>query len=213
MTSVFIVSALPAVRAGLATLVQGDPANQVVGVMHPAEGLLEALTEQMPDVTILDLDPADTPDTIFELSEALPGLRLLLLGPLPQGNHLPAALAGRAWAYLPRHATGDEILAAIRAVASGLVVIHPALATQVMPIPPAAPELPTGLVPQDELTAREQEVLHLIALGLPNKTIASRLGISEHTVKFHVASILSKLGASSRTEAVRLAARRGLIVL
>ena len=65
----------------------------------------------------------------------------------------------------------------------------------------------------DDLTPREKEVLQFIALGLANKTIAGRLGISEHTVKFHVASLLSKLGAASRTEAVLLGARRGLVVL
>jgi DNA-binding NarL/FixJ family response regulator len=100
----------------------------------------------------------------------------------------------------------------VRAVASGLVVADPALAGRLMAADSAgtiASAAPAG----EDLTPRERQVLELIALGLPNKTIARRLGISEHTAKFHVAAVMAKLGAASRTEAVRLAARRGLVAL
>lgn len=213
MLTVFIVSGLPAVRAGLAALVQADPECRVVGTASPDSNLVTALAEQPADVTLLDLNGADAVETVIELADALPGLRPLLLGPLSEGERLPAALAGRAWGYIPRTATGDEVLAAVRALASGLIAIDPALAADAFSLQPPPLEMPQEERAGSDLTPREREVLQLIALGLPNKTIASRLSISEHTVKFHVASILSKLGATSRTEAVRLGARRGLVIL
>ncbi len=103
--------------------------------------------------------------------------------------------------------TPDEIENAIRAVHAGLVVTAPELLAH----PHAAPILIEDLI--EPLTARELEVLDLVAEGLSNKLIAHRLSISEHTVKTHVASIFAKLGASSRTEAVSQAIRRGLIML
>jgi DNA-binding NarL/FixJ family response regulator len=106
-------------------------------------------------------------------------------------------------AVLPRDVSPTELSTAIHAVAAGLVVLHPAaLATPV-----------SGPIDHGPLTSREIEILGLLAEGQPNKTIAWKLDISEHTVKFHVASILSKLGASSRTEAVTVGLRRGLIFL
>ena len=95
------------------------------------------------------------------------------------------------------------------------VTVDPAIAVRLFSAEAARP--PAALLDTaeggEELTPREVEVLSLLSEGIPNKTIARRLGISEHTVKFHVGSVLSKLGASSRTEAVTIAARRGLILL
>jgi zinc/manganese transport system substrate-binding protein len=113
----------------------------------------------------------------------------------------------RAWEEQLQPYTAE--LDALRAVAAGLVVLDPRAAPALVA---AAPRLATES-PAESLTARERDVLALVAQGLPNKTIAQRLAISEHTVKFHVGAILAKLGAASRTEAVRLAARRGLIAL
>jgi DNA-binding NarL/FixJ family response regulator len=102
-------------------------------------------------------------------------------------------------AILPRDVSPAELTAAIQAVAAGLIVVHPGSLH--------------GATDTGPLTPREIEILRMLAEGLPNKSIAWKLEISEHTVKFHVASILGKLGASSRTEAVTLGLRRGLIFL
>ncbi len=118
-----------------------------------------------------------------------------------------AAEAG-ARGVLPRGTGLAPLLAAVEAVSQGLVVIDPAFVPAAVHARGAAAD-----VPADELTHRETEVLQLLAEGLPNKQIARRLGLSEHTVKFHVDSILGKLDAHSRTEAVTRAARLGLIVL
>lgn len=118
-----------------------------------------------------------------------------------------AAMASGARGCLLGGSDMQIVVAALQAVAAGLVVTDPAL--------PLAPRAREGDAdpPAEDLTARELAVLQLLAEGLPNKAIAQRLGVSEHTVKFHVNAVFSKLGAHTRTEAATRAARLGLIVL
>jgi DNA-binding NarL/FixJ family response regulator len=124
-------------------------------------------------------------------------------GELQPGAGMPAGL-------LLRDVAAAELAAAVQAVANGLTVLDPAAAAVLGRERRSA----ASAEPLDEpLTQRELEVLRELALGLPNKTIALRLGISEHTVKYHVGEILGKLDAASRTEAVMLGARRGLLPL
>jgi len=133
----------------------------------------------------------------------------------------PASVAlcddpGRLWtstsralglrAALPRRATAEELAGAVRAVHAGLLVLHPEAL-----VPALAGD--TAVASGTPLTSREREILELMADGANNRVIASRLAISRHTVKFHVASILAKLGAASRTEAVALALRSGLLAV
>jgi NarL family two-component system response regulator YdfI len=121
------------------------------------------------------------------------------------------ALRAGVRAILPSNILPDELVAGLEAAAAGLIVLHPAEVDRMFP---AAEPTSTPLAELVEpLTPRESEVLQMLASGLANKEIAARLAISEHTVKFHVASILGKLGAASRTEAVSLGIRRGLVLL
>jgi DNA-binding NarL/FixJ family response regulator len=126
---------------------------------------------------------------------------------------LPLVLARaglRGWACLPRDADAEQLDLAVRSAEAGLVLLDlPIAVTSLGP----ATALTGSAVQSEPLTPRELQVLNLVAQGLPNKGIARRLGISENTAKFHVASLCGKLGASSRTEAVTIAARRGLILL
>ena len=127
-----------------------------------------------------------------------------------------AELSARPWGLLPLEASAEELLAALNALHEGLFVSPPALIQQLVSNPALESQPLAGRLddsPGGELTERESEVLGLLAQGLANKQIAARLGISEHTVKFHVSAIYSKLGASSRTEAVRLGVRQGRVVL
>ncbi|MGZ3677783.1 MAG: response regulator transcription factor, partial [Ktedonobacterales bacterium] len=116
---------------------------------------------------------------------------------------------------LLRDAMPDEIIPAISAVASGLITLDRRLAGDLFAASQrvAAPAAERPTTSDEPLTARELEVLQLMAQGLPNKTIAVRLHISEHTAKFHVSAIMMKLGAASRTEAVTRGARLGLLIL
>jgi DNA-binding NarL/FixJ family response regulator len=130
----------------------------------------------------------------------------------PAAEVVREALQAGVKAVLPSGSDGPEIAAAIEAAAAGLVVLHPVFVDTFVPARGAFPSETSAAV-AEELTARELQVLRLVAAGLGNKEIAGRLEISEHTVKFHVASIMGKLGAGSRTEAVTLAIRRGSIMI
>ncbi len=120
------------------------------------------------------------------------------------------SLPVRAWGLLPPDTGEEELLAAVFAVHEGLLAAAPALMQSLLG---PATELSDAEELVEELTEREGEVLQLLAQGMANKQIALRLGISEHTVKFHVSAIYGKLGVTNRTEAVRRGARLGLIVL
>jgi two-component system nitrate/nitrite response regulator NarL len=206
---VALVSSYPTVRAGLRAFLTPDP---TIDVFAEASTLADLLAEApaAADVVVVDLEPAQPWEFLAESADLPQETGLVLIGPDTADVNTLEALDGRAWAYLLRDAGASELTSAVAAVAAGLVVVEAPLVRRLWR-PIAAIALDDGS--QESLTARESEVLQLVAQGLPNKLIALRLGISEHTVKFHVTSILGKLGASSRTEAVRLGARRGLVVL
>jgi two-component system, NarL family, nitrate/nitrite response regulator NarL len=193
-------------RTGLASLLSGQPGYTVVGQIGGEAALPSALELYRPDVVLWDMgwEAASLTERVADLHVA--GAQIVAL------VH-DAASAGPLWAggvsgLLLRDAETDAIVAALGAVAQGLHVVGPALRSVLGSA--AAPAAPSGNV---TLTAREQEVLRLLAQGLPNKEIARLLAISEHTVKFHINAVLGKLGAQSRTEAVVLAMRRGLVAV
>jgi DNA-binding NarL/FixJ family response regulator len=228
MVRVLVVSPLPAVRAGLRALLQAADDVRVVGeaaalatrVEQAPEAAADAVgAADVVDVVLVDLQPGLDVSDQLELSApdqddpgADPGPGLVLLGSAVADARLAAGLAGRAWGYLPRDAAGEQIVSAVRAVGAGLIALEPAMGAALLSRGGGARPTPST-EDGDELTTREREVLQLVAEGLANKHIARRLGISEHTVKFHVAAVLTKLGAGSRTEAAHLGARRGLVAL
>jgi DNA-binding NarL/FixJ family response regulator len=119
------------------------------------------------------------------------------------------------WGLLPPDVGPDELKAAVRAVAAGFTVLPPSLATSVLALggQSAITNERESPMPLESLTPRERDVLQRVADGLPNRAIGEALGISDHTVKFHLASIFGKLGAGTRTEAVRLGLRLGLVTI
>jgi DNA-binding NarL/FixJ family response regulator len=207
---VLIVSALATVRAGLAAVLAATDDLRLAGQASALDAGTFAEALSSVDVVLLDAPSAIEVDEAMTVLEG-PGPGLVVLGPPSAAGRLSRAAPSFAWAYLARDAEPGRIVAAVRAVAAGLVALDPELASSGFGSQVARP-LP-GASEADELTAREGEVLTLVAIGLTNKAIAQRLQISDHTVKFHVASILAKLDAESRTEAVHVAARRGLLTL
>lgn len=200
MIRLVIAAPSAVVRAGLEALAASYPAIELAG-SFPDFTAAEALR---PDVVLaaLPLEELTPPG-----GGPAPAL-VLLTGEAQPAWSLEALRLG-VRAVLPRDASAGEILAAVEAAASGLAVLDPReLDALLSTDAPAAAAAETRV-----LTARELEVLRMMAEGAANKTIAWKLAISEHTVKFHVASILAKLSAGSRTEAVTIGIRRGLILI
>lgn len=220
MTRVLVAAASAVVRAGLEALVARSGAATVVGTASELDALAEQVAALEPDVVLvaLDADDGDAVSPILAPTDPRAGVPLphapgvVVLAEEPDGAWTAAALRAGVRAILPREATAAEISAAVDAAAAGLVVLHPEVAESLVPAAgrSGAPRPPA---PAQPLTPREVEVLALLAEGFGNKAIAPRLGISEHTVKAHVASIFSKLHATTRAEAVVIGARLGVIML
>jgi two-component system, NarL family, response regulator YdfI len=191
------------VRAGLEALARSDPEIELAGAYPDLAGV-EALR---PDVILAALPFEDLPVAADGL---MPPVVLLA-----NDDHLGwtrEVLRAGVRAVLPQDASQGEILAAVAAAANGLAVLDPRDLEGMLSTPAAAP-LASAPAEQPALTPREIEVLRMMAEGEANKTIAWKLGISEHTAKFHAASILGKLNAASRAEAVAIGIRKGLILL
>lgn len=209
MTRVLIGASSEVVRAGLESLLATVPTFKVVG-SFPIGAALAQFEELLPDVLLLDLESSEDEAMSLPIESGISPL--VVLTDTTENSWTVEALRSGTRAILPRDVTSEEIVAAIQATVTGLVVLHPhVLHSMLSPIPPAEESEPD---PSDQtLTPREIEVLRMVAEGLGNKEIASRLGISDHTVKFHISSIFAKLGASSRTEAVTVGIRQGLIMV
>lgn len=197
-----IVAESALVRSGLAAILGTSPAIQVVAEATPREA--GQLSETGIDVVVCDVE--DTPD--HSLPNTPEGVPVLALVGTP--DQVRGLVRAGAKGVIARDASAERLSAASVAVASGLCALDEASLQSMMNAAPA----PAPLEPDVPLlTPREREVLELLAEGLSNKLIALRLDISEHTAKFHVNSILDKLEADTRTDAVVRAARRGLLHL
>jgi DNA-binding NarL/FixJ family response regulator len=205
MISVVVVDDHPIVRQGVVAALEDEPDFQVVGSAGSAEEAIRLVRREKPAVVLLDLElPAMSGvEAIPLLAEASPESRVLVFTAYETDERVLGAVQAGAGGYLLKGAPAAEITAGIRAVAKGDSVLAPRVAARVV-ASVTAPR--TG-----QVTNREREVLQLIADGLPTKQIARALHISERTVKFHTASLLRKLDADNRAQAVAHAARRGLL--
>src|SRR3979411_1047602 len=199
MASVTILAALPSIRLGLADML-GNHGHTVL----PEEEATDAT------VWVLDAPSAPALDTLtaHRYSDAPRAAVVLSDDPSQPAQLARAGLRG--WACLARDVDAEQLDLAVRSAEAGLALLDLPLAASSLALP-ATVATPVPLT--EPLTPRELQVRQLVAPALPNKGMARRLGISENTAKFHVASRCGKLGASSRTEAVTIAARRGLILL
>jgi len=212
---VFIVAASPLARSGLQQLL-AHPELEVVGSavdLDSTAGLLSE-PEAEPDVIVVDASresSATTASLSAASSDIGADIPIVVLESLDNGAAGSDLLRQGARAILPAGISPAELVAALRAVTSGLIVLHP---STVAAIPHAAVNTSRSTEEWIEpLTKREKEVLQMLAAGLGNKEIAAKLNISDHTAKFHVGSILGKLGVSTRAEAVAMGIRRGLVLL
>jgi two-component system, NarL family, response regulator YdfI len=213
MIRILIVALSSISQSGLENLLRVSTSVQVVRVVSDFGQLSESVEELQPDVVVAEITGQDRtlPEEILKLSEEAPVAIVLLVDDVNTERDLDALRNG-VRAVLPRNMSTAGIVAAIEAVGVGLTVLLPEGLDNLLRESTASHRaVSPPLV--EALTPREIEVLGMMVEGWGNKEISTRLGISEHTVKFHVASIMGKLNASSRTEAVTSGIRHGLIML
>ncbi len=230
MIRILLADDHPIVREGLRAVLETQSDFEVIGTPEQAASGDEALRlslEMQPDILLLDLEMPvmDGVETIRRLRQQMrlntskgDGMRprIIVFTAFDNDERIIAALEAGANGYLLKGAPREDIFNAIRVTMQGGSLLQPVIASKLLrhvgqhtsssTVTPQSPSY-------ESLTERELEVLSLLAQGMPNKEIAAHLTISERTAKFHVSSIMGKLGATNRTEAVSLAAQKGLITL
>ena len=208
MIRVVLADDHPVVRAGLAALLSSLPGIEVVGVAATGREAIREVVTTRPDVAVLDLQMPDLDGfaATRELARAAPEVAVLVLTMFEDDDSVFAAMRAGARGYLVKGAEQEEIARAIRAVAAGEAIFGPGVARRVLTFFAAPP--PTDPFP--ELTTREREILDLLAAGLSNPAIATRLDLAAKTVANNVSTIFTKLGTADRAAAIIHARNAGL---
>jgi len=199
------------IREGLAALLALVPDLQVVGQAGDGGAALELVAEKSPDVVLMDVRMPGMNGVVAtrEIRRRFPNTRVIVLTTFDDDEYVFQSLEAGASGYLLKNADPDHLAGAIRAVQAGDSILDPAVTQKVVQravnSDPVAPQL------TEKLTPREREVLRGMVEGATNAEIAARLCLSEGTVRNHISHIFDKLGASSRTQAVRLAVEWGLV--
>lgn len=201
---ILVVDDHPLLRDGIATLIAGQPDMELVAQAANGREAVEQFTRHAPDITLMDLQMPDTTgvEAIIEIRKTAPDARIIVLTTYSGDVQIVRALEAGARAYLLKDLLHKDLLETIRTVNAGRKTMSPSVAAELAEH--------SG---EDALTAREVDVLRLIAGGHANKEIAARLSITEETVKSRVKNILSKLHANDRTHAAIIGVKRGIISL
>ena len=209
---IFVVDDHPVVRDGLVTILSTQPDFTVVGEASSGLEAIDRVAQLKPDVLLLDLEmpQMDGVAVLRHFRDNKVDVRTIVFTAFDTDERILEAVQAGARGYLLKGAERQELFNAIRVVYEGGSLLQPVIASRLLQQMSEAGQ-PAKAV--DILTPRELEVLNLLAQGLQNKEIANALVISERTVKYHVSSIMSKLGAGNRTEAVAIAANQGLVSL
>ena len=205
MVRILLADDHPIVREGLQALLETQADFEVVAEAANGEELLRLALKLEPDVILLDLEMPvmDGVEATRRLHLLRPAFHIIVFTAFDNDERIIHAVRAGAVGYLLKDAPRHDIFSAIRIAMEGGSLLQPVVASKLL----------RHMGQHEVLTEREVEVLNLLAQGMPNKEIAAQLVISERTAKFHVSSIMGKLGATNRTEAVSLAAQRGLITL
>jgi DNA-binding NarL/FixJ family response regulator len=202
----------PVVRDGLTAILSTQPDFQVIGEAGTGTEVVQQAISLKPDVILLDLEmpELDGVQALIQLRQSYPEARAIVFTAFDTDERILGAVQAGAQGYLLKGVPREELFKAVRIVHSGGSLLQPVVASKLLRQVSHQNQLEAET---EALTPREREVLTLLAQGFPNKEIAARLVISQRTVKFHVSSIMGKLGATNRTEAVALAAQQGLVDL
>ncbi len=194
----------PVFRQGLATILETEPDMVLVGQAANGFDAIAEFRSHRPDITLMDLrlPGSNGTDALIAIRREFPDARIIMLSSSDSDGEIQRALRSGAYGYVLKSMPQDELLKVIRLVHSGK-----------RHVPAEVAAVLAEHLGQEDLTARELEVLQLIRDGYKNKQIAHRLSISENTVNFHIKHIVDKLGANDRTHAVTIAVRRGLLPL
>jgi DNA-binding NarL/FixJ family response regulator len=197
-------------RAGLRRLLEGYPDLEIVGEASDGVQAVSEAVELGPQVVLMDTQLSNNQalEALQQIKQLNTETRVLLLSSLDREEYLYESLRAGADGYVLKDIAPDELAQAIRTVAHGEILIQPQIAGRLIS---RFGQQTRGNSTHETLTAREQEVLRLLARGLRNKEIAARLYVSERTVNFHLANIYQKLNVSGRTEALSKAHEKGLL--
>lgn len=203
------------VRQGTRELLERESDLDVVAEASDGEAAIRLAAECLPDVAIMDISmpKLNGIDATRHIKAAHPGISVLILTAYDDDQYIFALLEAGAAGYLLKNVQAEELIKAVRAVAAGEAVLHPAIARRVVNRFAPPESKPTGAGILDQLTEREVEVLRLAAKGMKNQDIARQLFLSVRTVQTHLSNIFSKMGVGSRTEAVLEALKRGWLKL
>jgi DNA-binding NarL/FixJ family response regulator len=201
---ILVVDDHPLLREGIVSLVGKQPDMQIVAEASNGEEAIRLFEQHKPNITLMDfrLPGMDGVEAMSAIVSKHPDAKVIMLTSLSGDTQIARALKAGARGYLLKDLLRKELIEAIRTVQSGRKRIPPEIAAQI-----------AEHASDTTLTRREVEVLQLIAAGNPNKLVADQLSVTEDTIKMHVKSILSKLGANDRTHAVTIGVKRGIIEL
>ena len=202
--SVLLVDDHALLRTGVANIINQEPGLEVVAEASNGREAIDAFLIHHPDVVLMDLRMPEMEgvEAVRRIREIDPQARVVVLTTYDADEDIARALQAGAKAYILKDIAADALVACVRAVLAGKTYLAPAAAAKL-----------AERVTQLQLTPRELAAIRLVARGQSNKEIAVALDISERTVKSHLAHLFEKLGATSRTEAVKVATRRGLVRL
>lgn len=204
---VLLVDDHSVVRSGLCAMLSAEEGLELAGEAADGNEAVRLCERVKPDVVLMDLlmPVMDGVSATRIIHERWPGIRIIILTSFKEREQVDGALKAGAMSYLLKTVSAAELISAIRGAMSGQSKLS-SEATQVL-----IEEMRNPAARDYDLTGREKEILSLMIEGLPNTTIADRLGVSASTAKFHVSNVLSKLGVTSRTEAVSLALKQKLV--
>jgi len=214
-TRIMLADDHPLLRQALRDVLEKQPDFEVIAEAGDGEEAVKLATEMLPDVVIMDISmpTLNGLEATKQIKASNPSIAVLVLTVHSDSEHILSILRAGAGGYLTKSVYGDEVIHAVRALVSGETVLSPAVSQQIFKYAFQHSSKPKNLGTGNTLSSRELEVINLAARGISNKDIAQRLGLSLRTVKGYLADLFLKLNVASRTEAVIICLRKGIITL